>query len=179
MMRPLKEYNISFTGLKPGEHQFKYIINKAFFEAFNYDDFLDSNVNITLDFIKKDTLFELHFSAKGNVKVLCDISNEPYDQPIQGNLDTVVKFGEEFNDDNEDLIIIPFSEHQINVAQFIYEMIVLSVPSKRIHPGIEDGTLQSDILEKLKDLQPGKSKENDKIDPRWADLKKLITNKKP
>ncbi len=179
MMGPLKEYNISFTGLKPGEHHFKYLINKEFFEAFNYDDFLDSNVNIILVFIKKSTLFELHFKAKGNVKVVCDISNEPYDQPIQGDLDTVIKFGDEFNNDNEDLIIIPFSEHQINVAQFIFEMIVLSVPSKRIHPGIEDGTLQSDILEKLKDLQPGKSKENDKIDPRWEDLKKLITNKKP
>ncbi|MEN8123829.1 MAG: DUF177 domain-containing protein [Bacteroidota bacterium] len=177
-MRPLKEYSISFTGLKPGEHQFKYFIRKEFFEDFNYDDILDADVEVILEVIKKTTLLELHFKAKGNVKVVCDISNEPYDQTIQGNLDTVVKFGNEYNDDNEDIIIIPFDEHQINVAQFIYEMIVLSVPSKRIHPGIEDGTLQSDILEKLNDLQPGKNKESDKIDPRWADLKKLITNKK-
>ena len=177
-MRPLKEYDISFTGLKPGKHQYKYFINKEFFEAFNYDEFLSADVEIILDFIKKATLLELHFNAKGNVKVVCDISNEPYNQTIQGDLDTVVKFGDEFNDDNEELIIIPFDDHQINVSQFIYEMIVLSVPSKRIHPGIEDGTLQSDILEKLKDLEPGKNKESDMIDPRWADLKKLITNKK-
>ncbi len=177
-MIPLKEYDISFTGLKPGEHQFKYLINKEFFEAFNYDDFLDANVKVTLEFIKKATLLELYFIAEGDVKVACDISNEPYKQPIKGNLDLVVKFGDVFNDDNEEIIIIPFDEYQINVAQFIYEMIVLSVPSKRVHPGIEDGTLHSDVLEKLKDLQPGKKKKDDKIDPRWADLQKLITNKK-
>lgn len=177
-MRPLKEYNISFTGLKYGEHQFKYLINKEFFETFNYDEFLDSDVLVTLNFNKKSTLLELNFKAEGIVKVVCDVSNESYDQPIRGNLDIVVKFGDDFNNDNDDLIIIPHGEYQINVAQFIYEMIVLAVPNKKIHPGIEDGTLQSDILEKLKDLQPGKSKKNDKIDPRWDDLKKLIKNKK-
>ncbi len=175
-MKPLKEYSISFTGLKPGSYQFDYNVDKKFFEAFNFDEFLDSNVKVNLNFVKKSNLFELHFKAKGNVNVLCDVSMEPYDQPVEGQMNVIVKFGDEYNDDNEELIIIPYHESQINVSQFIYEMIVLAMPNKRIHPGVEDGSLKSDIVEKLKELEPGNKKENE-TDPRWAELKKLITNK--
>jgi uncharacterized metal-binding protein YceD (DUF177 family) len=176
-MKTMKDFDISFFGLKGGRHHFKYKIGNQFFEAFEYDEYLDSKVLVDLEFIKKATLLELSFSAKGSIKIACDISNEPYDQSINGSLSLVVNFGEEYNDDNEEILIIPHGEYQINVAQFIYEMIVLSVPSKRIHPGITDGTLQSPVLKKLDELQQ-KDKNSDEIDPRWEELKKLITDKK-
>ena len=107
------------------------------------------------------------------------MTNEPYDQPIESNLDLIVKFGNEYNDENEEILIVPHGEYEINVAQYIYEMIVLAMPSRRIHPGVEDGTLQSDILEKLEELQPGTEKKEteEEIDPRWNTLKKLLTDK--
>ncbi len=176
-MRTLEEYNISFFGLKEGNHQFKYKIENQFFEAFNFDEFFDADILINLDFIKKSTLLELYFTAEGVVNVACDMSNEPFDQPVSGSLKIVIKFGEEFNDDNEEILIIPHGEHQINVAQYIYEMIVLSVPKKRIHPGIDEGYLQTDVLEKLKELQPKENKNTIEIDPRWEDLKKLLIDK--
>ncbi len=176
-MKMFKEYEVSFFGLKEGTHYFEYKIEKSFFEAFNYEEFLETNLLVELNFIKKGTLFELEFSANGTVKVLCDISNEPYDQPIDASLKMVVKFGEELNDDNDEILIIPHGEHQINVSQFIYEMIVLSIPRKKIHPGINDGTLKSDILEKLEELKPKEKKNLNEIDPRWEDLKKLLIDK--
>lgn len=177
LMKSLKAYEISFFGLKEGIHHFKYEIGNQFFEAFNYNEFFDANILVNLEFIKKSNMLELHFTANGIVNVACDLSNERYDQPISGDLNIVVKFGDEFNDDNEEILIIPHGEHQLNVAQFIYEMLVLAVPSKKIHPGIEDGSLQSDIIEKLKELQPRKQKKSNEIDPRWEDLKKLLTDK--
>ena len=68
--------------------------------------------------------------------------------------DLVVKFGEEFNDEFDDILIVPHNEFEINIAQYIYELIILSVPAKRIHPGVQDGTLQSEILKKLEELSP-------------------------
>jgi len=50
----------------------------------------------------------------------------------------------------------------------------LSVPSKKVHPGIEDGSLDSEILKKLEELSPERNKNIDNTDPRWDDLKKLI-----
>jgi uncharacterized metal-binding protein YceD (DUF177 family) len=176
-METLKGYDISFFGLKEGSHKFKYKIENQFFEAFNYDEYLDCNILVNLNFIKKSTLLELNFSAIGTVRIACDVSNEPFELPIQGKLDIVVKFGDDYNDDNEEILIIPHGHYKINVAQFIYELIVLAVPTKRIHPGIENGSLQTPILEKLKELRPN-NKKSDEIDPRWEDLKKLITDKK-
>jgi uncharacterized metal-binding protein YceD (DUF177 family) len=175
-MKEMKDFDISFFGLKEGKHHFEYKIDNQFFEAFKYDEYLDTKVLVNLELIKKTTLLELNFSTKGSLKIACDVSNEPYDQKLNGVLSVVVKFGEVYNDDNEEILIIPYGEYEINVAQFIYEMIVLAVPSKRIHPGIEDGTLQSPILKKLEELQY-KDKKSDEIDPRWEELKKLITDK--
>ena len=179
-MKPLIEYNIQFVGLKLGKHNFEYQIDKKFFEHFEYDDFNDANVNVDLLFEKKTTHLELHFEVSGIVNVNCDTSNEPYDQKIEGNFNLVVNFGDEYNDENEDILIIPHGEYEINVAQYIYELIILSMPIKRIHPGIEDGTLESDILKKLEELSPKGSEEKEEsedIDPRWNTLKKLLTDK--
>ena len=91
-----------------------------------------------------------------------------------------VKFGEEYNDENEEILIIPHAEYELNVSQYIYELIVLAVPQKRVHPGVLDGTLDSEILDKLEELSPKHSEDkdnNEEIDPRWNTLKKLLTDK--
>ena len=179
-MKPLKEFTIQFVGLKLGKHHFEYLIDKTFFEHFEFEDFNDSKIKAEVVLYKKTTLLEFQFKITGTVNVNCDLTNEPFDQPLESEFDLVVKFGGEFNDDNEEILIIPHSEYEINIAQYIYELIVLSVPSKLVHPGIEKGTLKSDILDKLEELSPKSldEKENaEETDPRWDTLKKLLTDK--
>jgi len=179
-MKALKDYIIPFIGLKVGEHHFDYQIDNTFFQNFEYDEFNAVNVKIDLKFEKKSTFLELYFSASGLVNVNCDITNEPYEQTINDEFKLVVKFGDEYNNENEEILIVPHGEYEINISQYIYELIVLSVPAKRIHPGVEDGTLQSDILSKLEELSPSegnKTKSSEDIDPRWNNLKKLLTDK--
>ena len=178
-MKKLKDFDIPFVGLKQGKHQFDFEIKTAFFGAFEYDDFNAADVKVSLLFDKQSSLLELTFNAKGFVNVNCDVSNEAYDQEVKGKLHVLVKFGDEFNDENEEILIIPHGEHQINVGQYIYELIVLSVPLKRVHPGVEDGTLSTEILEKLEEFQPKEEKEHKdgETDPRWDQLKKLLTDK--
>ena len=176
-MKLSNDFVLSFFGLKEGTHTFEYRIDKQFFESYSFDEFLDADFNVVLNFTKKSTLLELHFESNGKAIVACDVTNEPFDLSMEGSLDLVVKFGEEFNDDHEEVLILPHGEHQLDLSQYIYEMIVLAVPLKKIHPGIVDGSLKSDILNKLEELSPGKNKEIDEIDPRWEDLKKLLIDK--
>ena len=184
-MKDLKEFDISFIGLKEGVHQFEYTIDKTFFDFFNYDEFYDSNVKVELSFLKNTTIFELNFVFSGWVEVACDVTTELFHQPIEAEMYLAVKFGEEFNDENEELLIIPFFENKISVAQYIYEAIVLAVPLKRVHPGVIDGSLHSEVLEKLKEfevkgedqeeqIEKNKTKE---IDPRWNKLKNIQIEK--
>ena len=184
-MKGLKEFEISFVGLKEGVHHFEYIVEKEFFDFFGYEEFYNSNVKVDLSFFKKATMFELEFSILGWVEVACDLTNELFQLPINSKMDLIVKFGDEYNDENEELLIIPHTDYKLNVAQFIYETIALSVPLKKIHPGVADGTLKSEVLEKLKEFEikgevekqtPGENI-NETIDPRWNKLKDILIDK--
>ena len=180
-MKQLSEFLIPFIGLKLGKHQFEYQIEKTFFDNFDYDEFESSAIKVNLVLEKKSTMMELNLKFKGSVNVPCDLTNELFDLPIKGKIKIIVQFGEQFNNDNEELLILPFGEHQVDVSQYIYEMIVLSIPLKRVHPGIKDGSLKSPELDKLKELSvETHNKEvikEENTDPRWDKLKKLLTDK--
>ena len=174
-MKDLKEFNIPFVGLKEGKHLFQYKVDNTFFELYNYNEFEKSSINVTLEFVKKSTLFELQFTASGTVNVPCDVTNEYFDLEITATLPLVVKFGQEYNDENEEILILPHEVYQFSVAQFIYEMIVLGIPNKRVHPKVLDGTMEIEALEQL-EIKEEKTVET--TDPRWDKLKNLITEKK-
>jgi uncharacterized metal-binding protein YceD (DUF177 family) len=131
-------------------------------------------VEIDLVFEKNPSLLELSFIAKGQVKVPCDTTTEFFDLPIDTAFKLVVKFGSLENHDDDEILILPHGSHEIQVAHYIYEMIVLSLPQKKVHPGIADGSLKSEILEKLKDLEPQENPPSEHIDPRWNKLKDLL-----
>ena len=174
-MKDLKQFNIPFVGLKEGKHLFQYEIDNTFFELYNYNEFEKTSINVALEFVKKSTLFELKFAASGTVNVPCDVTNEYFDLEITATLPLVVKFGQEYNDENEEILILPHEVYQFSVAQFIYEMIVLGIPNKRVHPKVLDGTMETEALEQL-EIKEEKTVEI--TDPRWDKLKNLITEKK-
>jgi uncharacterized metal-binding protein YceD (DUF177 family) len=183
-MSKTKEYLIPFVGLKLGKHKFEYQINNAFFEIFDYNEFQNSNIKVNVVIEKKSTMLEITFKHVGTINVPCDLTSEDFDMPIKGSMKLIVRFGDAFNNENEELLILPFGEFEIDVSQYIYETIVLSVPLRRVHPGIKDGSLKTEALTKLKELtikeQKKENKKEDKeenIDPRWDKLKQLLTDK--
>ena len=183
-MNKTKEYLIPFVGLKNGKHQFEYQLNSSFFDLFEYDEFEKSDILVNVSLDKHINMMQFDFKHKGTINVPCDLTGEEFDLPIKGKMKLIVRFGEERNDDNEELLILPFGEFEINIAQYIYEMIVLSIPQKRVHPGVKDGTLKTEALDKLSQLSIKEEeiieKENnteENIDPRWDKLKQLLTDK--
>nr|WP_314836061.1 DUF177 domain-containing protein [uncultured Flavobacterium sp.] len=180
-MNKTKEYLIPFVGLKLGKHHFEYQVSNAFFEIFDYHEFQNSDIKVNVVLEKKSTMLELSFKHKGTVNVPCDLTSEDFDLPIKSKMKLIVRFGEAFNNDNEELLILPHGEFEVDIAQYIYEMIVLSVPLRRVHPGIKDGSLKTEALTKLNELtikeQKKEIKKEENIDPRWDKLKQLLTDK--
>lgn len=190
-MNKTKQYLIPFVGLKLGKHHFEYQISNAFFEAFDYDEFENSDIKVNVVLEKKSTILELIFKHEGTVNVPCDLTSEDFDLPVQGEMKLIVRFGDVYNNENEELLVLPFGEFEIDVAQYIYEMIALSVPLRRVHPGVQDGSLKTEALERLKELILEEHKEEveekieeekiqdkeENIDPRWDKLKQLLTDK--
>ena len=174
-----KAFSIPFIGLKQGKHPFEYQIDNTFFESFGYQEFNGADLKVRAVLNKTSTLMELTIDGEGTVNVNCDLTNEPYNQKLSSHLDLVIKFGEAFNNENDEILILPHGENQFNISQYIYEILVLGVPQKRLHPKVLAGTLHSEALRKLQQLQPKVStNKNNNTDPRWDKLKKLLTDKK-
>jgi uncharacterized metal-binding protein YceD (DUF177 family) len=174
----LKAFILSFAGLKQGKHQFKYEVDNLFFEDFGFEEFNSASILIDAELDKRNTIMDLLLNASGTINVNCDVTNEPFDLAVNTSMDLVIKFGDAFNDDNEELLILSHGDYEFNIAQYVYEMLVLSMPQKRVHPGVEDGSLESEVLDKLEELSVSSPEENNKkeIDPRWEALKKLKTD---
>jgi len=164
---------VKFSGLKEGVHNFNFDIGNKFFESFEYDDFLDVDIVAQLKLEKKKNILNLNFLFLGKVKVPCDLTTEPFYIDINTDYSVIVKFAENKDSADDKIIFLSTGASHIDVSTIIFETIVLETPQKRVHPGIEDGSLKSEMLEKLEDLKPKEIFLN-KRDPRWDKLKELL-----
>ena len=172
-MKSLSPYLIKFSGLKEGIHYFNYELENKFFKKFDYYDFLSSRLLVDLELEKKSTLLNLKFSFSGEIEVQCDISMESFDLNLKTDYSVVVKFKDNIISTDDKVIFLPSGSHSIDISHMIYESVILAVPQKKVHPGIENGSLKSEIAEKLEELKPKKNFK-DKTDPRWDKLKDLL-----
>lgn len=170
-MDKLRNYDISFSGLKTGKHEFRFEIDKEFFQLFDTEqEFTNPKIKVHVLLDKHSTFLEFEIKVSGTVELVCDITNENFDYPIENEIKVLVKFGEEYDDSEEDVITIPTSDHAFNISQLIYENVALSIPMKKLSPNVSDEDLE--ILEKFSPKEIEKEKE-DKSDPRWDALKNL------
>ncbi|OCA78617.1 DNA-binding protein [Chryseobacterium contaminans] len=175
-MDKLRNYDISFSGLKNGKHEFKFEIDKTFFQLFDTEqEFTNPRIEVNVLLDKHTTFLEFEIKIKGLVELVCDITNEDFDYPIENEIKILVNFGEEYDDSNEDVITIPTGEHAFNVAHLIYENVMLSIPMKKISPNVSDEDIK--ILDQFspKNIEEAEEEEHES-DPRWDALRKLRDN---
>jgi len=166
----LKNFVIPFRGLKIDVHHFDFVMNNKFFEAIEYAELKKGLVDVSLDLIKQERMMIFEFNLKGSVEVLCDRCLEPFDQSIEGYEKLIVKYGEKFEEQSDEVIIISESDFEFNISPYIYEFINLLLPMQHIHPDDENGnsTCDKDMLDRLSsnDIEH-------ESDPRWDVLKNL------
>ncbi len=172
-MDKLRNYEISFSGLKDGKHKFKFEVDKEFFQLFDTEqEFTNPKIDVDVLLDKHSTFLEVVVSTKGTVELVCDITNEDFTYPIENEIKVLVKFGEEYDDSEEDVITIPINSHEFNISQFIYENVALSIPMKKLSPNVSEEDLK--ILEKFSPKI--EEQQEPKNDPRWDALKRLKDN---
>ena len=173
-MDKLKNYEVAFSGLKNGKHHFKFEVEQSFFDLFETEqEFTKAHISADVLLEKHTTFLEFDITTSGTVDLTCDISNEEFAHPISNNIKVLVKFGEEYDDSNEEVITIPSGDSSFNISQIIYEAIVLSIPMKKISPNVNEEDDYHKILEKFSPKNKEEEEKTEEIDPRWEALKKL------
>ena len=192
-------YQIDLLGSGLGGKTFEYEIGDDFFAEI--DGLIQrGNIHTTVVCLSAGAVYKFRIHSVGTVIVPCDRCLSDLKLRIETTDDLNVKLGDEYAD-NDDCVIIPESEGYIDLAQFIYEFIALSMPMTCCHePGKcddammhelsrhqatrsgyedaeqEDSTESGDAL----DVSMGDDSE-EPVDSRWAALKQLkeqLNNKK-
>lgn len=167
-------YGVNIIGLSNKEHHFQFEIGDEFFRKYGTNILSQGEFLADLLLTKHETFIEVEFKIKGTTSLICDRSLEPFDFPIERKDNIVFKYGEEFQEVTDEIIIIPRDTATLELGQYIYEFILLGVPLKKLHPKFQDEV--DDDSEGRIVYSSGTSeekKEEEDIDPRWNILKKL------
>jgi len=172
-MDGLKIYDIDIARLKNGNYPFRYEISDDFFSLFDYGLLKKGKLVVVLDLAKKDSFMELAFNLHGTVEMVCDRSLDLFDHPLNVEEEIIVKYGDRQEEMAVNVEMIPENSQSINVAKYIYEIISVALPMKRLHPRYKQSTETNDELIYTSD---SKESESEIIDPRWQVLKNLKNN---
>jgi uncharacterized metal-binding protein YceD (DUF177 family) len=176
-----ENYQIRFTSLKDGHHQFTFKVRQTFFDQIDYTDIKNADVTIEVDLDKQPTMMIAKLNLSGNVTVMCDRCTDDVNLPIETDEDLIFKFTNVDLED-ENVIAVHPNEIDIDLKQSIYEFIALAIPNKRLH---SEGNCNQDMLKEINqylliDEEVNDSDTNDsndvnkeETDPRWAALNKL------
>lgn len=173
-----REFEIAFVGLKPGVHEYSYSINDKFFEAFQQQDFRNCKANVKLSLDKKSSFMLLKFEIGGTLEVTCDRCNSNLPLELWDEFNITVKMVEEpelmnEQEDDPDMYYIAQGDSQVDVANWIYEFINLSIPMQKTcdFEKMDGPYCNATALDLLKKMEPEKTevKEN----PIWKGLEKF------
>jgi uncharacterized metal-binding protein YceD (DUF177 family) len=182
-----KTFDIEVIKFKEGKHEIDFEIGDSFFQNFEDNEIVEKGRLTTRVIMDKGAnVIELNFHIKGTVQLTCDRSLEVFDHPLDITEKMIYKYGSEEQEIDENVYMITRDTPSINVAQLIYEYILLALPAKKIHPDyrneLDDEEFEADggyvyIDDELETEPEEESPESEKevkpVDPRWEQLMKL------
>lgn len=174
---------------------FEYHIGDTFFSSI--DGLLQrGDIRTTVRCFSTGTIFKFQIQSIGYVIVPCDRCLSDFELRIETTDILSVKLGDEYVDDGE-CVIVSEAEGYLDLAQFIYEFIALSMPMTHCHEpgkcddammlelsrrqstrsGAEDDECSDSENSSALDLLTGEDSV-EPVDSRWAVLKTLKDNNK-
>lgn len=171
-------YKINLKSLSDGEHTFDYLLDDAFFAGIEGTFVLGGEVDAEVTVLKRGDLHQVHILVDGYVLVTCDRCLGELEEDVYGERDLVVKFGSEYREESDEVLIIPEQEGVLDMQWALYEDVVLSLPMQRVHPEGECDEVMTSIYNRVSTQSDAKEsdgveRDEEGIDLRWAALKKL------
>lgn len=182
-MDKMESFKVDLLGPSSIDGQLQFDVDDDFFAAI--DGLIErGSVKTTVDCKCTGIMYKFQIHSVGTIVVPCDRCLSDLELRIDTTDELVAKLGEEYQDEG-DCVIVPETEGIIDLAQYIYEFIALSMPITCCH---EPGKCDDSMMQELSKHQAARSGQEDEeaddsdgdddgeIDPRWAALSKLKGN---
>ena len=174
-----REYDIAFVGLKPGVHEFNYLVDDKFFANYKETDFNSCYASVKLTLEKNNSFMLLKFEIGGSVNVICDRCGNTLPMDLWDEFKLVIKQVENpeemnKNEEDADVYYISRTESHIHLADWIYEFVLLSIPNQRMCSEEEMGGPQcnKEILAMLKKMKSTVTENNHPFEKGLEQFKK-------
>ena len=173
-MKSDNQYIIRFKSLPEGIHSISFDINNKFFEEFVEIEAGGGNLKVLVTLNKKPDFMMLDINIKGTLLVQCDRCLEYFDYNVEYKDSLLVKFDENATSQNDEVIILHPNDSELDLKQYLYECISLSIPYRKIHPETKDGIslCKKEMIDKIHEFEE-ENKEK-KVLANWEKLKYLF-----
>ena len=138
-----KQYSVAYKGLKSSSFDFVFEVDDALFVAYESKEILGGNCHVEATMLKGESQLEFDFTITGEVTCECDRCLEPCQVPIDYEGHLIVRISDEEGEYDGDVMWLNPAENEVDLTQYIYESIVLSLPYQRVHP---EGECNPDML---------------------------------
>lgn len=133
-MEQIEGYAIPFRGLKSGVYDYAFRLGRPLFEAFGSPEIKDGDCTADVRMERRDHSLSFEVKIAGEVTVACDRCLEDCSVRIDFEGRIEARFSDEACEyDGETLWLRP-GDDEVDLAQYLYESVVLSLPYQRVHP---------------------------------------------
>ena len=138
-----KQYSVAYKGLKNSSFDFVFEVDDALFTAYESKEIMGGNCRVEATMFKGESQLEFDFAITGEVTCECDRCLDPCQVPIDYEGHLIVRISDEEGEYDGDVMWVNPADNEVDLTQYIYESIVLSLPYQRVHP---EGECNPDML---------------------------------
>jgi len=177
-------YKVDLKNMKEDVLKIEYQLGNSFFVDIDEDNIQKGKVKVNLTIKKAAGVYDMSFVSEGVVIVPCDRCLDDMELPVSTSNRLIVKFGKDYSEESDEIVVIPESEGIINLAWFLYEFIVLTIPIKHVHSPGKCNKAMTSTLKKYTSKKAGDDDDEEisvaatdlgedsfVSDPRWDALK--------
>lgn len=146
-MDSVGRYTIPFKGLKPGVYDFEFPIDGELFRSFESPDIKDGACLAKVRMERAEKQLTLDVTIAGEVVVPCDRCLEDCRVPVDFSGRLLVRFSDDPGEYDGDVLWLLPVEETVDLTQYLYESIVLSLPYQRVHP---EGACDPEMLKRFR-----------------------------
>ncbi|GEM_PF-41227 len=179
-LEALHAYKFRFSSLGLGFHTFDYNVDASFFSQFPGSQVTEGDVAVVVEVEKKTSSLVLQFAIKGQIELPCDRCLTAVKVPVDSKAQLIIRQSGQPGTDDDDLIWLPMTAYEYNLAPYIYENIHLNIPlrvscemgpNKGCRADVE--ALLSKYSGEAAEEAAAEEEADGPIDPRWEKLKNL------
>ena len=173
-MKPLDSFTIPVKGLGNGIHNFEFELDAPFFKAINEESKLDATLISKVSFDKRDSMYILDIVVEGEHIADCDRCLNEIPVLVEGEYKLYIKRG--IGEDEAEIVYLEQFDDQINIAKYIYDFAILSLPFKNVIEGCEEmekPPCNFEMLKKWEENSGADDKEKEEKGNMWDQLSNL------